>query len=308
MGPPQRPCSKSRIFRAHSCNLRFRHHNVVFRRSTSAFHKATCINNSVLTTPICRSHDTRSPNNSGVSCNFPPNTNSLSPVLQLQTNANTDIPNMTPITRGSARLESQEQTRLTKADPSSDSPRRRIKNKSSVLRRSARLLNRIASSTPKGDPPIPSIGLNLLDLPPEIILNIADFMHDPKSPYIFQKKPNFNWKLTIRRRPGHKTGGKATINPRRYGCQILFLIRPHAVLAKVHPCLEAILKPPPKPVVPMPLDVFDRKKGFWIKERYWIQEQEGQGIMQEGWGTVTEESQRDKGYEVEWPMGIRMVL
>ena len=180
--------------------------------------------------------------------------------------------------------------------------RRRIQDESFIPRRSTRLLQ-IKS---RMDPSIPSNGLKLLDLPPDMVLSIADFIHDPDTPYVFNKNENSNWRLTIKKRPGHNTGGKATINPRRFGCQILFLIRPHAVFAAAHPYLKDILKLAPKPTTPMPLTVVDEKKGMVTGYKYFIQEQEGQGGMQEGWGTMTAEC--DLGYYIEWPRGIRCVL
>jgi hypothetical protein len=137
-----------------------------------------------------------------------------------------------------------------------------------------------------------------------MLFEIATHLTDHKTNYVFSKPPNANWKLIIDPdRPGNKPpGGRALINPRRYGSVFLHNYRPAAALVVAYPELATYLKVTPPALTPQPLDVFFLINGVERRaaRQYQIQEK-----YMPGWGVVTEV---DQDPDIEWPRGIPFAL
>lgn len=160
---------------------------------------------------------------------------------------------------------------------------------------------------------------SLLTLPPEIILLIAAHLNCDKGGYVFSKPLGSNtWFLYVTKlTPGVSMDAMF----KRYGCRLLFQIRPfaaYAALMSAHPYFKAVivqspLLMPPKPLTPEPLIVVDEvqdaieKSGMRRREKvqqrkYWVGEGTDEEPGMEGWGMVWLDGQLP---DDRWPLGLR---
>ncbi|KAL2044909.1 hypothetical protein N7G274_002684 [Stereocaulon virgatum] len=171
-------------------------------------------------------------------------------------------------------------------------------------RRSPRLLARANQAGTDPSTPKPNQKLWLQDLPIDMLYEISTHLADDKPYYILTKPHNQNWKLVIDpKRPGHNPpGGRAIINPRRYGFQFIHHYRPQATFAATYPEFGPYIQLPQPALAPQALDVFFLVEGVERRSALQYQIQEQHMI---GWGVVTEVGQ---GPNVEWPRGIPFAL
>lgn len=159
----------------------------------------------------------------------------------------------------------------------------------------------------------------LLSLPPEIILHIASHLHRDNGGYVFSKPLGSNsWFLNI---TDLTPGASVDAMFKRYGCRLLFQIRPYAAYAALmsaHPyfrsvILDSQLLMPPKPVTPEPLVVVDEvqdrieeigmSRGEKVQQRnYWVREGANEEPRMEGWGMVWLDGRVP---DDRWPLGVR---
>lgn len=122
-------------------------------------------------------------------------------------------------------------------------------------------------------------------LPPEILCEIASYLHPDEKDYVFYKCPSDKWTLYIEGAPL-----SMILNPIT-SCQTVLLVKSvTASITRTHPCSWAVLQP--RINDPEPLEILDKVGKLPAKRRagkIWVKE-----VGDNGWGMVWSDDIRNE--------------